>query len=99
MPVDLSRIGLEGIETAQRTLNAIEARKASQVAREVEMGKFQREEADRQLDELALNNARSIAEGRGIDLSDPNTSAEDLGEFLGLASEQYFAAGAPKRGL
>lgn len=97
MPVDLSRVGLEGIETAQQTLNAIEARKASEVNRLVEMGEFEREERDRQIDQEALTNAMTIAKGQGVDISAPDATAEDFGTFFDILGTRYAEAGAPKR--
>lgn len=98
MPVDLSRIGLEGIETAQRTMNSIAARKSQEIEDFVKLGTYEREEQDRAIDEAALNNAMAIAEGRGVDISSAAATPEDFGEFFDTLGTQYLKAGAAKRG-
>lgn len=98
MPVDLSRVGLEGIETAQRTLNSIAARESQAQQDALAMRKAELEEQDRALDQLAMQNTMSILEGRGINVNDPTATTEDFGELFDTLGTQYLKAGAPKRG-
>lgn len=98
MPVDMSRFGLEGIETAQRTLNSEAARESQRIQDFIKMGEFENTEQDRAIDEQALNNAMEIAKGNGLTLEGPEASAEDFGQFFDTLGTQYLKAGAAKRG-
>lgn len=101
MPVDLSRIGLEGIETGQRTLNSIEARKASELGRQTDAFALQQAQKDQALDDLAGQmlsqggtDGASLFRGSAADGADAPRSA--VPELL---SQMYFKSGATKRGL
>ena len=98
MPVDLSRVGLEGIETGQRTLNSIAARESQALQDRIKLGEFEREEAELALDRLAVDNAKKIMAGEGRDITSPEATEDDMARFLALAGSNLAAAGAPKRG-
>lgn len=63
MAVDLSRIGLEGIETGQRTLNSIETRRVSEQARETQQMENDQNQRILDLQDEAAARLSSIASG------------------------------------
>lgn len=98
MPVDLSMVGLKGIEAGQNTLNAIANREALAAQTRIAEGTFDREEAELQLERDAVANAKKIMAGEGRTVGGPTSTEEDMARFLALSGEQLAAAGAPKRG-
>lgn len=104
MAVDLSRIGLEGIETGQATLNAISARATEDMQRragEFELQTAQREQA---LDLEAA--AKLIAISRGDSVPPDILRAEGVDEGfdsrtapLDVLADVYMKGGSPKKGM
>ena len=98
MAVDLSRVGLEGIETGQRTLTAIANRESQALKDQIELGEYQQTQADLELDRIAVGNAKRIMAGEGREIGTENTTEDDMARFLALTGGQLASAGAPKRG-
>jgi len=98
MPVDLSMVGLKGIEAGQNTLNAIANREALQTQTAIEQGKFDREEADLELDRLAVGKVKSAMRGEGIDIDSGNVKDTDMASFMIRTGAEVAAAGGLKRG-
>lgn len=101
MPVDLSRIGLEGIETAQRTLNSMAQREALTSQTVIAEAEEARAAEDREIDKWAAGALDSIGRGTGV----PGDHGISLGEVdddpaavFNAIGERYLRAGAPKRG-
>lgn len=98
MAVDLSRVGLEGIETGQRTLNSIAARKSQEVADSIAMAEEGRKRDELALDQMATQQAGKIMLGEGVDITSPEASEEDMARFMAITGSKLMSAGAPKRG-
>ena len=98
MAVDLSRVGLEGIETGQRTLTAIANRESQALKDQIELGEYQQTQAALELDRIAVGNAKRIMAGEGREIGTENTTEDDMARFLALTGGQLASAGAPKRG-
>lgn len=98
MPVDLSMVGLKGIQVGQDTLNSIAAREAQQAQTQLAQGEFDREQAALDLDRMAVGNAKSIMAGEGREFGGADTTEDDMARFMALTGSQLAAAGAPKRG-
>lgn len=101
MPVDLSRIGLEGIETAQRTLNSMANRDALASQTAIAEAEEARVAEDREIDKWAAGALDSIGKGNGV----PTDGGISLGEVsddpaavFSAIGERYLRAGATKRG-
>lgn len=98
MAVDLSRMGLEGIETGQRTLNSIATRRSQEVQDSIAMAEEARKNDELALDQLATQQASKIMLGEGVDITSPDASEDDMAKFMALTGSRLMSAGAPKRG-
>lgn len=98
MPVDLSMVGLRGIEAGQNTLSAIANREALQTQTQIAQGTFDREQQQLELDRQAVENAKTIMAGEGRQFGGASTTEDDMARFMALTGSQLAAAGAPKRG-
>lgn len=99
MPVDLSRIGLEGIETAQRTLNSMQARESAAIEDMVKLGTYQQKEKELALDQWASQELSNIAVGDGSTTSGVVNDDTDFADLFDRIGSRYIAGGAPKRGV
>lgn len=97
MPVDLSRVGLEGIETAQRTLNSIANRDIAVAAEQREAEDFEYKEAQKQIELQAFENAKTLLGGGSVGSSDSAADTEDMGSFLEKWGQLAAESGAPER--
>jgi len=103
MPVNLSRIGLEGIETAQRTLNSMAQREALASQTAIAEAEEERKAEDRAIDQWAAGALDSIGKGDGLPKGSGGNSLiavddDDPASVFGAIGQRYFRAGAPKRG-
>jgi hypothetical protein len=102
MPVDLSRIGLEGIETAQRTLNSMAQREALASQTEIAEAEEARKVEDREIDQWAAGALDSIGKGSGLPAGGSNSlvssDSDDPAAVFDAIGQRYLRAGAPKRG-
>ena len=98
MPVDLSMVGLRGIEAGQNTLSAIANREALQSQTAIAQGTFDREQADLELQRAAVAKIKGIMAGEGTDFSSGNVSETDMSKFMLRTGAEIAAAGAPERG-
>ena len=99
MPVDLSRIGLEGIESAQQTLDAIANRKIALGTEAREQQEFDIEQRERQLEAEAFSNLASGVAGDGVKTGSGLTiDATDPASMMIAAGTKLLGAGAPRRG-
>ena len=96
MSYDLSDAGLKGIEVGQRTLDSIANRRAVNSQTDIAEDNAQREQQERQLEQLALNRTREIMAGQGINLDDPDVGTDNIGRFQILAGSDLMRAGAGK---
>lgn len=100
MPVDLSRVGLEGIETAQRTLNSIANRDIAYATEQREAEDFQYKEAQKQIELQAFENAKTLLGGGSVSSADPEgAGGGNVGAFLEKWGILAAEAGAPTRGV
>jgi len=102
MPVDLSDIGLKGIRAGQDTLDQIEQRKVSTLARQatqIEMDTKAKEEA------LSMEASRRISELAGGGYRSPSSLFSGVDENSSLATpleitaDVFMRGGAPKQGM
>ncbi len=97
MAVDLSRVGLEGLETGQRILNSEAARASQALDDQIKLTEYEDAQAAEALDQQVMANTLSIARGEGVNIQDPSNTPESFSRFMEIAAGQYAAAGAPKR--
>ncbi len=98
MPVDLSMIGLKGIQVGQDTLNSIAQREAVAAQTAMQQGAFDRENQALELDRLAVQYAKNIMAGEGRSVDSASSTEDDMARFMALTGAQLASAGAPKRG-
>lgn len=101
MPVDLSRVGLEGIEVGQQTLSAIEARNSERIAQEAKLFELEQGRKKIELSNLAAQRLQQIGSGN---YKSPgtlfNTDDADVSEAtpLNVLAETFMLGGAPEEG-
>jgi len=101
MPVDFSRFGLEGIETGQRTLNAIANREALAVESEGQRLSNETLQRENELGMIASERMQQIANGTFSGEStlfkhDPNDASDAVP--LEVLADTFMRGGAPKMG-